>query len=184
MKPYRIADARRAKGLSQQQLAERIGTTQQQLARYESGQRDPKTGVILKISAALGISVSWLLGADEDNRNTASAPKNMSTHRASSLKLAREMSGMTQLAASEQSGIPVGTLRRWEQGVNEPNIDSILLLADTYKVSTDILLGHTSHANAMSDKECELLDAWNSLSDQGRKTVVAVIDSFNDSRSK
>lgn len=57
------------------------------------------------------------------------------------LKRARNRSGMTQAEASKASGIPIGTLRRWEQGVNEPDIASIILLADTYGTTTDELLG-------------------------------------------
>ena len=57
------------------------------------------------------------------------------------LKRARNRAGMTQAEASEASGIPIGTLRRWEQGVNEPDIASIILLADTYETTTDELLG-------------------------------------------
>lgn len=48
---------------------------------------------------------------------------------------------MTQAQAAEASRIPIGTLRRWEQGVNEPDIASIILLADTYETTTDELLG-------------------------------------------
>lgn len=57
------------------------------------------------------------------------------------IKKAREMSGLTQPQAAKLSGIALGTLRRWEQGINEPDIDSINLLADLYKVSTDFMLG-------------------------------------------
>lgn len=66
MGSYKISEARRAKGWSQQVLAEKIGTTQQQIARYETGQRDPKADVIIKLSAVLGVTVSYLLGVDTD----------------------------------------------------------------------------------------------------------------------
>ena len=62
---YRIAEARRAKGWNQQEFAERLGTTQQVISRYESGERDPKAGVIAKMSSVLGVTVSYLLGMDE-----------------------------------------------------------------------------------------------------------------------
>lgn len=65
----------------------------------------------------------------------------MERARENHIKRARERTGMTQAQAAEASGIPIGTLRRWEQGVNEPDIASIILLADTYKTSTDELLG-------------------------------------------
>ena len=61
----RIADARAIKGWSQSDLARKVGTTQQQIARYESGENDVKSSIILKLSAALGVTVSFLLGLDD-----------------------------------------------------------------------------------------------------------------------
>lgn len=65
MTNYRIADARKAKGWSQAEFARLIGTTQQQIARYESNENDVKSSVIIKMSAVLGVSVAYLLGLDE-----------------------------------------------------------------------------------------------------------------------
>ena len=61
----RIAEARRARGWSQEQLAQAIGTTQQTIGRWESGQIDPQIGKIEDISRALGITISFLLGIDD-----------------------------------------------------------------------------------------------------------------------
>ena len=66
MNNYRIAAARNAKGWSQKDLAKKIGTTQQQIARYESGANDVKSSVLLKLSAALGVTVSYLLALYDD----------------------------------------------------------------------------------------------------------------------
>lgn len=66
MNNYRIAAARNAKGWSQRDLAERIGTTQQQIARYENGSNDLKSSVLLKLSSALGVTISYLLALDDD----------------------------------------------------------------------------------------------------------------------
>ncbi len=57
------------------------------------------------------------------------------------LGAARKHAGMTQTEASQKSGIPLGTLRRWEQGVNEPDIKSLAQLASLYSVTTDTLIG-------------------------------------------
>lgn len=57
------------------------------------------------------------------------------------LKIARKHAGLTQAQASESTGIPLGTLRRWEQGVNEPDMESVVKLAELYGVSTDTILG-------------------------------------------
>ena len=59
----------------------------------------------------------------------------------SNLGAARKQAGLTQVEASRKSGIPLGTLRRWEQGVNEPDIKSLAQLASLYSVTTDTLIG-------------------------------------------
>lgn len=74
MSAYKIAEARAAKGWSQQRLADELGTTQQTIQRYESGARDIKSSVILQLSETLGVTVSYLLGvSDEAKRADASS---------------------------------------------------------------------------------------------------------------
>ena len=57
------------------------------------------------------------------------------------LKEARKAAGYTQEKVSELTEIALGTLRRWEQGVNEPDMESVKLLAALYGTSTDTILG-------------------------------------------
>lgn len=57
------------------------------------------------------------------------------------LKVVRKAAGYTQEEASKLSSIPLGTLRRWEQGVNEPDMESIIKLAELYGSTTDTILG-------------------------------------------
>lgn len=64
---YKIAQVRKAKGLTQKALAEQIGTTQQAVARWESGDRDLKGSTLMKMSNAMGVSVSYLLGLNDDD---------------------------------------------------------------------------------------------------------------------
>ena len=67
----RIEEARNLHGWSQSQLAERIGTSQQQVARYEKPNADVKSSVLLAVSDACGVTVSWLLGLTDDPHETA-----------------------------------------------------------------------------------------------------------------
>jgi len=55
--------ARRARGLTQTQLAQRAGVTQAALSRYESGARDPDADVTRRISSALGVTPDLLAHA-------------------------------------------------------------------------------------------------------------------------
>lgn len=59
-----IAQARRRIGWTQQQLADAIGTTQQQIQKWETGERSPKINALKRIGIALG--VDWLDLIEED----------------------------------------------------------------------------------------------------------------------
>ena len=74
---YKITEARIAKGWSQQDLAERLGTTQQTIQRYESGARDIKSSVLVSLSKVLGVTISYLLGMENSaipNNSTVDVP--------------------------------------------------------------------------------------------------------------
>lgn len=77
MSVYKIAEARIAKGWSQQDLADKMETTQQTIQRYESGARDIKSSVLIKLSAVLDVTISYLLGLDNasiPNNSTVDVP--------------------------------------------------------------------------------------------------------------
>lgn len=61
----KIKEAREARGWTQERLAQTVGTTQQTIQRWESGEVDPKSGKVMSISAALGITVSFIMGTDQ-----------------------------------------------------------------------------------------------------------------------
>ena len=58
----RIKQARKAKGLTQEELAEKLGCTKQSIAQYEKGRRSPKIDGLIKRAEALNIPTSDLLG--------------------------------------------------------------------------------------------------------------------------
>lgn len=62
MNHNRLAEMREKAGLTQQQLADKLGVTQQTIYYYEKGRREMKSGVLIALSEALGCSVSDLLG--------------------------------------------------------------------------------------------------------------------------
>ena len=64
--PEHLVSLRKQKGMTQQQLAERVGVHVQQLKRYEGGISQPTLDVIRNMAMALGVSSDMLLfGKDE-----------------------------------------------------------------------------------------------------------------------
>ena len=58
----RIRQARDRAGLTQEQLAERIGVSRTAIARYESGEIEPKLHNLAAIAETLNVSTDELLG--------------------------------------------------------------------------------------------------------------------------
>lgn len=63
----RIQSARRAAGLKQSELAEKIGVAVVTIGQYERGKREPNIDMIIELSEALGVSVTYLLGVTDEN---------------------------------------------------------------------------------------------------------------------
>lgn len=93
------------------------------------------------------------------------------------LKKARNRAGFTQQDVSDKTGIPLGTLRRWEQGVNEPDTDSLVLLLDLYRASADEVLESDFYVSrirqlALSDDERRLIDLYRSTDARGKAAIM------------
>ena len=80
LSPSRLADTvarlRKEKSMTQAQLAEKVGTTAQNISQYERGIRNPKYNTLEKIAHALGVNVDSFhknlfdLSAPDDPRRT------------------------------------------------------------------------------------------------------------------
>ena len=76
----RVAAARKAAGLTQEALGEKLGVSRQAVSKWESGQAVPDLDTVAKLCLALGFSADYLLFGREDapapaeSSSPASAP--------------------------------------------------------------------------------------------------------------
>ena len=61
-----IRQARKEAGLTQEQLAEKIGVTQGAIAQWENGITHPSYGILKPLAIALGKSLDELIGGSDD----------------------------------------------------------------------------------------------------------------------
>lgn len=71
----RIAERRKALGLTQQQLAETLGIAQQTLAHYEVGRLRVAAALLPVVSQAIGLSIEELLGTASRHSKRGPAPR-------------------------------------------------------------------------------------------------------------
>lgn len=95
----------------------------------------------------------------------------------------RKEAGYTQAQVSEITGIALGTLRRWEQGKNEPDMASVVRLASLYKQSTDNLLGSrfacaNNSIPPLSSDEMQLIDYYRKTAPFGRHAILSLAKEY------
>ena len=59
-----LKEERKARGISQEQLAKEIGISQAQISYYESGTNEPTIGICIRIADYYGITLDELFGKD------------------------------------------------------------------------------------------------------------------------
>lgn len=69
----KILYCRKRAGLSQEALAARLGLSRQSVSKWETGESQPETAKLAALSAALGVSVDWLLSEDETEASREAA---------------------------------------------------------------------------------------------------------------
>ncbi|MBQ8425001.1 MAG: helix-turn-helix transcriptional regulator [Clostridia bacterium] len=65
----------------------------------------------------------------------------MKTYFKDNLKLLRIEMGVGQVELAKAIGVSKGIISLWENGLREPNMSSLICLADYFKVSIDFLVG-------------------------------------------
>lgn len=67
MFPERLREARKAKDLTQREMASRLCLSQQAYAKYEVGTAKPNSDTLAQIAGELGVSVDYLLATETKN---------------------------------------------------------------------------------------------------------------------
>lgn len=61
----RLREVRKAAGLTQQQISEKLHIRQQSYTRYENGTGEPNLETVVKIAKIFDVSTDYLLGLSE-----------------------------------------------------------------------------------------------------------------------
>ena len=140
----KIQEARSKAGLTQQQLADAIGTTTQNISQYERGVRNPKVETLRKIADALEVPVTEFL--DETLISMTTGER---------IRKARLRADMTQEQLANKLGICHNSISSWENGVNSISIETLKKIADALGVPVAEFLGMDSAAAGceVSDRE-------------------------------
>ena len=92
----RIKKVRKLRGLTQKELADRIGITRDILASYESGRAHLNDDVIIRFAIALQVSSDELLGLDQRESLAGPTPN---------VRIVKRMQKIQELPVADQKAI-------------------------------------------------------------------------------
>lgn len=115
----KIREARSKAGLTQQQLADKLGTTPQYIGLLESGKRHPKIQTLQKIADALDVPVAKFL--DEELTSMTTGER---------IRKARLRADMTQEQLAALLGVDRATISKYESGIIDPPTSQMNRIAD------------------------------------------------------
>lgn len=88
----RIRERRKQLRISQEDLADVLGTTQSQISRYEKGENDPTGEILAALASALETSADWLLGLTDDVARPVTSKSDLSEDEKQLLEIYRRKS--------------------------------------------------------------------------------------------
>lgn len=97
-----IKHYRKKAGLTQVQLAKKVGTQQYSLARYENDVVTPSKDLLLKLASTLAVSLDILFGNEQPTKDITSEPKR-SSREGKLLDVFRELPATQQRAILQQA---------------------------------------------------------------------------------
>lgn len=105
------------------------------------------------------------------------------------LKTLREQNNLTQRSLAEKINVTHGAIGNWEMGKRDPDISTLVKIADYFGVSIDYLVGHSSEPYAVStpnlsdeytDAEKRVIAAYRTLVPGMQDYILEMIEKLAD----
>ena len=104
------------------------------------------------------------------------------------LKKLREDASISQKALADAIGVSQQSVNKYENHNIEPDIETLIRIADFFETSVDYLIGHTSvrrkieevHIFELNERESKVMEQYRSLTSKQKACVDVVIDSYSE----
>lgn len=106
------------------------------------------------------------------------------------LKLLRNKKGISQQQLADVIGISQQSINKYENHNVEPDISTLIALADFFGTSVDYLIGNTNidrkieavHHYDLNDDESVLISQYRKLTKEERDSIIFVINNYNKAK--
>lgn len=106
------------------------------------------------------------------------------------LRRLRIEAGVSQKSLAESIGVSQQSINKYENHKIEPDIETLIRIADYFKTSVDYLLGHThlreqitsASAHNWSEKELSLISAYQMLNKREQESIDLILENYTNKR--
>lgn len=165
--------------MSQQELANILGTTKQVISRYETGQRDPKISIAAEYAEKLGVPLSQLLG---DNISLSEQVSQFSPDKLSEIRSSRGLSlfdcaHLCDISTEEYAEIEAGHKYPTDLQVQQIALALHTSLDELYSLSWSFIYQNPSGVGfqRLTELEYQLLMLFRSQPSEGKSNLLSFL---------
>ena len=104
------------------------------------------------------------------------------------LKVLRNKKGISQQKLADAVGVSQQSINKYENHKIEPDIETLIKIADFFETSVDYLIGHTDIDHiieemtscTLNDEEMQLINRYRQLSPKQKSGIQSVLDSYHN----
>ena len=104
------------------------------------------------------------------------------------LKILRNKNGISQQKLADAVGVSQQSINKYENHKIEPDIDTLIKIADFFETSVDYLIGHTDIDHVieevtlctLNDEEIQLINSYRQLSPKQKGGIQSVLNSYHN----
>lgn len=172
---------RKKNNLGQVELAKKLNVANGTISMWENNLRTPDLKTIKEIANFFSIPIYDLIVEDENEININSQENLQRTK----LKVMRKEMNFTQKEVAQNLRITTQAYANYEQGLREPNIETLIKLAKLFKCSIDELIGMEEKVveqKELNKGEAELLSITKQLSESEINRLIGYAKSMKDNK--
>lgn len=117
-------------GLSQQELADRIGLSKSSINMYERGEREPGIDTLKRIAAFYNVDIDFLLGKTSSRRKSLILGAKINRNIAHNIQYHREESNLSQKQFADLLGVDEKTVIDLENGQKKLDKEMLYKICD------------------------------------------------------
>jgi len=104
------------------------------------------------------------------------------------LKKLREDASVSQKALADAIGVSQQSVNKYENHNIEPDIETLIRIADFFETSVDYVIGHSSVRRRieevreveLNNNECRVIEKYRTLTPKQKACINAVMDSYSE----